>query len=293
MTSATAPGTLSGKAHDRQVRRVIFTEGAVNAIVLSLKLATGIATGSFAVISDALHSLTDIANNVVALVVVRMSTQPPDAEHPYGHRKFETLAVFVLATLLTLLAVEIALGALRRESQPISSEPWTLVSMALVLTLNVSISTWQWRWAERLDSDILRADARHTAADVLTTLAVIAGWQLAARGHAWLDTACAIGVAGLVLYLAFGLFRSAIPVLVDHAALDPQAVQRTVAGVSGVRSVRDVRSRRQGHAPSVDLIVTVAAGLSTQESHAISEQVEEALRRRFGVEDTRVHVEPE
>jgi cation diffusion facilitator family transporter len=293
VTTDSAPGALSDEVRDRKVRQLIFAEGAVDVAVLSLKLATGLATGSLAVISDALHSLTDLANNVLALIVIRMSRQPPDAEHPYGHRKFETLAVFVLATLLTLLAFQIALGALRREPHPISSEPWTLASMGIVFALNVSISAWQWRWAERLDSDLLRADARHTFADVLTTLVVIAGWQLAARGHVWLDTACAIAVAVLVLYLAYGLFRSAIPVLVDHAALDPEAVSRAVASVPGVRAVRDVRSRYQGHAPSVDLIVTVPAGLSTEASHAISERIEEALRRRFGVYDTRVHVEPE
>ena len=85
---------------DRQVRRVLWTEGSFNAAAVGAKLVVGISTGSAAVIGDAIHSLADLANNAVALVAVRLASQPPDADHPYGHRKYESLAVFGAATLL-------------------------------------------------------------------------------------------------------------------------------------------------------------------------------------------------
>ena len=280
------------EARDRQVLRVIRIEGAANLAVLSLKLVVGLATGSFAVLSDALHSLSDAANNVVAWFVVRLSSQPADREHPYGHRKFETLAVFGLASLLTVLAFEIGLGALRRESQQILHEDWALALMGVVLTVNVGLAIWENRWARRLDSDILKADAGHTLADVLTTLVVIVGWQLSARGYPWLDTLCALGVAGLVLTLAYGLFQRAIPVLVDQMALEPEAIAVAAAALPGVDAVREVRSRWIGAGVAVDLVVEVDAHLPTGDSHAISDRVEALLRKRFGAAEVTVHVEP-
>ena len=104
-----------------------------------------------------------------------------------------------------------------------------------VLVANVAVSLWEARWARTLDSDLLRADVRHTASDVAVTLAVIAGWQLGARGHAWLDTLIAFGIAGLIFWLAYGLFRRAIPALVDAAAADPERIADVALRVPGVR----------------------------------------------------------
>jgi cation diffusion facilitator family transporter len=280
------------ETRDRQVSRVIVIEGCANAAVLSMKLIAGLSTGSMALLSDAIHSLSDLANNAVAWFVVRLSMQPPDREHPYGHRKFETLAVFGLASLLTVLAFEIAVGAIRREPRPITTEGWALGLMGAVLLVNTALAAWEGRWARKLDSDILRADSRHTVADVLTTVVVIAGWQIGARGLAWLDTLCALGVAGLVLYLAYGLFRSAIPILVDRAALDPEGITRIAGDVPGVRRVSGVRSRWIGRSAAVDLTVWVAPSLTTAEAHHIADQIEAALETRLGVSDTTVHVEP-
>ena len=278
---------------DRQVRRVIIIEGLANVVVLALKLVVGVSTGSLAVLGDALHSLSDVANNAVAWLVVRISAQPPDRHHPYGHRKFETLAVFILATLLTVLGIELALGTLRREALPTVGDPWTLPMMLGVLAINVALASWEGRWARRLSSDILGADARHTFADVLTTNVVIVGWQVSSRGYPWLDTVCAIAVAAFVLFLAFGLFRRAIPVLVDRIAVEPEAVGEVARAVHGVRRVKTVRSRSTGSSTAIDMIVTVDSGISTAEAHVITDAIEEELRMQLSIEDVTIHVEPD
>ena len=278
---------------DRQVRRVIVIEGLANVAVLALKLVVGVSTGSLAVLGDALHSLSDVANNAVAWFVVRISSQPPDRDHPYGHRKFETLAVFVLATLLTVLGIELALGALRREAQPTAGDPWALPLMLGVLLINVALASWEGAWARRLRSDILGADARHTFADVLTTIVVIVGWQLSARGYPWLDTVCAIAVAAFVLALAFGLFRRAIPILVDSIAVEPEAVGDVARAVHGVRRVKTVRSRSTGGSTAIDMVVTVDSGITAAEAHAITDAIEEELRAHLSIDDVTIHVEPD
>ncbi len=278
---------------DILVRRIILLEGLANLIVLLAKLTVGLTTGSLAVLGDAVHSLTDVTNNAVAWVVIKLSSQPPDREHPYGHRKFETLAVFGLATLLTVLAVELALHAIRRGAEAPLHDPWMLGVMLGVLAVNVTVASWQRYWARRLDSDILLADANHTFADVLTTVVVIGGWQLSALGYPWLDSACALAVAGLVLYLAYGLFRRAFPVLVDRFVVAPEELAETAMRVPGVRGVRRVRSRSLGKTLTVDMVITVDPQLATSEAHGIADAVERLLEERHQVRDTSIHIEPD
>ncbi|NNE85770.1 MAG: cation transporter [Alphaproteobacteria bacterium] len=277
---------------DRSIQRIIIIEGLANLTILFAKLAVGLSTRSLAVLGDAVHSLTDVANNIVAWIVVRHSAQPADRRHPYGHRKFETLAVFGLAALLTVLAFELALRAVRRETVEVSQNAWGLGIMLGVLCVNIGISSWQRYWARRLHSDILLADANHTLADVLTTVVVIAGWQLSALGFPWLDTLCAIGVAAVILYLAFGLFKRALPVLLDEMAIEPEQLIDEVQEVPGVRGVERVRSRWIGPSLAVDMVINVDACLTTAEAHEITDAVEALLEERFDVRDISIHVEP-
>lgn len=278
---------------DRRIQHLLILEGFVNLVVVVAKALVGFSTGSFAILGDAIHSLTDLANNVVALVVMRIAGTPPDREHPYGHRKFETLAVFGLASLLTILAFELGVRTLERSAHPVARHGWGLVLMLGVLGVNITITLWQRYWARRLNSDILRADAHHTLADVLTTVVVIVGWQGAARGYPWLDSVFALGVAVLVLYLAYGLFKHAIPVLVDSIAAEPEALSDTVRGVAGVRKVHRIRSRWIGTTPSVDVVIAVDPALSTVQAHAIADAIEAVLSEQFGMDDVTIHIEPD
>jgi len=278
---------------DRQVRLIIVIEGLGNFVVLIAKLIVGLSTGSLAVLGDSVHSLTDIANNVVAWMVIRFSSKPADREHPYGHRKFETLAVFGLASLLVVLAFELALQAILRDEAEVVSSGIELGIMLSVLLVNISLAGWQRMWAVRLNSEILRADANHTFADVLTTIVVIVGWQLSALGYVWLDRACALGVAGLIMYLAFSLFKRAVPVLVDQSAIDPSELSKLVLNVSGVEKVSRMRSRWVGSGRAVDMVIVVDSVLSTEASHKIADEIESMIEQRFDVTDISIHVEPQ
>ncbi len=277
---------------NRQVKRIILIEGAANVLVLTLKAAVGFTTGSMAILADAVHSLTDVANNVIAWFVIRASQEPADREHPYGHHKFEVLAVFVLATLLATVAIELAIRAVTRETVQPQMSSWGLYVMLVVLITNIVVASWQRVWAKRLNSDILHADASHTFSDVLTTIVVIIGWQLSVRGYPWLDTACALGVSAVILYLAFGLFRNVVPVLVDEMAIEPEQLTAAISEVNGVIDVPRVRSRWIGSERAVDVIVTVVPSMPTIQSHAIADEVEALLEAEFEVADITVHIEP-
>jgi len=278
---------------DNQVRRVILIEGLANLLVLVAKTVVGLSTGSMAILADAIHSLSDLTNNIIAWIVIHFSSLPADREHPYGHRKLETLAVFILASILVVLAFELALNAVNKEYAEVVSSGLELIIMLCVLIINIVVTSWQRMWAKRLDSDILHADATHTFADVLITGTVIVGWQLSAMGYAWVDRLCALGVALLIFYLAYGLFRRAIPVLIDEYAIDPVELSELIKPLPGVKKVYKIRSRWVGKTRAVDLVVSVDSALSTEESHAIADSIESQIENHFGATDISIHIEPE
>jgi cation diffusion facilitator family transporter len=277
---------------DRKIQRLIILEGSANLLVLLAKLLVGLSTGSLAILADAIHSLTDVANNIVAWVVVRLSAMPADREHPYGHRKFETLAVFALATLLTVLAFEIARNAVTKEVSVVVSGDLELAVMITVLIVNIALATWQRYWARKLKSSIMLADATHTFADVLTTVVVIIGWQLSSMGFLILDRLCALAVAGFIFYLAYRLYKNALPVLVDEYALDPEDIKNSVLGISGVIDVGRIRSRWIGSEIAIDMVVSVNSELPTSESHRIADMIETMIEEQFNVADAFIHIEP-
>lgn len=281
------------EARDQAVRGVIVVEGLANLAVLILKLVVGLTTGSLAILADAVHSFSDLANNIVVWFVLKLSVEPPDRKHPYGHRKFETVAVFALAVLLFVIAIEVVLRAVQRGSPNVAQSTEALVVMLVVLAINIGISVWERRRARDLNSDILHADASHTFSDALTTIVVIVGWQLSVFGMPWMDTLCAFGVAGLIAYLAIGLLKKVLPVLVDEYAIEPRAISSNAMTVPGVKSVRQVRSRWLGSGVAVDMILTVDPAISAAEAHDISDTVEELIGDCFQVDDISIHIEPD
>ena len=275
-----------------QVRTVIIIEGLADIVMMVTKLIVGLSTNSAAIIGDALHSLTDLCNNFIALIALRISEKPSDADHHYGHRKFEQLAVFALAVMLAVVAVELVINAVSHFGEEVSHSDLGLVIMLLTLAINIGLTVWENYWARRLDSDLLHADAKHTLSDVLSTIAVIVGWQLAARGFALADTLVALLVAAIIFYMAIKLFLRAIPILVDSSLYHPDDLKRIVGSVDQVEAVHQVRARSLREGGSADIVVSVDANLSTMQAHAVTELIEQALHKHFGLDDVIVHVEP-
>ncbi|NNC99841.1 MAG: cation transporter [Gammaproteobacteria bacterium] len=275
-----------------QVKTVLVIEGIANLLMMAAKLGVGLVTNSAAIVGDALHSLTDLANNVIAFIATRISEKPSDDDHHYGHRKFEQLAVFGLAVLLAVVAIELVLNAIQNYGEVVNQSFVGLAVLAVTLLLNIGLTVWEHYWARRLDSDLLSADANHTLSDVLTTLAVIVGWQLAANGYYWIDTLFALLVAMIILFLAFRLFQRAVPILVDHSSHDPGELERMVQSIDRVEQVRQIRARSAQEGGWADVVVTMDPRLSIETSHRITEEIEQALEDHFGIKDVLVHVEP-
>ena len=241
---------MVNKGEKMHVRQVLLIEGGVNALIAVSKMTVGMMTGSAAVIADAVHSLADLVNNLFAWLALKIAESPADSSHPYGHQKFEQLAVFALASLLTIVAFEMIVNTVERFGQPVEQSMLGLVILICSLVINVVLTLWERHWAKRLDSEILHADATHTLSDVLTSAVVIVGWQLAAFGYYWIDTLFALLVSIIIFYLAFTLFQRAIPVLVDQSRFHPEELKAAVNNIPAVITVGNIRSRDTGKGAS-------------------------------------------
>lgn len=279
------------------IKRVLIIEGCVNLLLTLTKLVVGLLTHSSVILADALHSLTDLFNNVIAFVAIRISQKPADKSHPYGHQKFEYLAIFLLAVLLSVVSLELVLYAIEHHGNVVEQNVTGLVLLIVAIAVNFLLSRWQMRKASALKSELLAADAKHTFSDVLTSIAVLVGWQLAASGWYWLDTVFCLGVAVLVGHLAWELFQQALPVLVDakadDEALSAEVLSRHSASFEHITRVTDVRTRRMGEQVNADLTLLVSPDLTITEAHNLAHEFEDYLKTQVELDDVVIHIEPD
>src|SRR5262245_49922151 len=216
--------SVSAEAYRRGVRRVLSVTLALNVVVVTGKLASGLLADSLSVVSDAIHSSVDSLNNIVGLVVMKYATAEPDEGHPYGHAKFETLAAFAIAGFLFVTCYQISLSAIQRLLAHDSPAPeitaLTISVMVATIISNIFITVYERREGRRLQSAFLIADAEHTRSDVLVSLSVLAGLVLIRFGYVWLDPIISLGVAVVIAWRGYRIFKGAVPMLFD-AALVP------------------------------------------------------------------------
>jgi len=287
---------MAARGRREEVRGVLLRVLAANVLVIVAKLAVGITSGSIAVLGDAAHSGIDAVNNLVGLAAVRLAAAPPDDLHPYGHGKFETLAALAVAAFLAVTCFELVRGAFERlvlgaEVPRIAPVMFAVLTGAMVVSGAVAWS--EARAGERLSSEILSADARHTASDVLVTGAVIAGLGITSLlGWARADAIMALLVAGIVARSGYDILRETIPVLVDERAIDPDHIRAVVDGVPGVEATSQIRSRGRTGEAFAELTIHVARSETVVSAHEIADRVEHRVARQMGFSRVTVHIEP-
>src|ERR1700682_5047631 len=182
----------------------VITRGLVlNLGVALAKIAFGYASGAISILSDGFHSLTDAASNVVGIVGVRAASRPPDDDHPYGHRKYETVAAAAVIVFLLLVVVEVlrnAFNHLSGRAAPLEISLASFVVMLATVSVNLGVIVYEGREAERLASEVLMADAMQTQGDVWTSITVIVALAGARSGLPILDPLAALVVAGVIRY---------------------------------------------------------------------------------------------
>jgi cation diffusion facilitator family transporter len=279
----------------RSVVRVLRRVLALNLIVAIAKIALGYFSGAVSILSDGFHSLADASSNVVALVGVSAAQRPADENHPYGHRKYETMASLAILMFMLLVLSEVARNAiahLRAPSVP-SLLPVGMMTMVATLVTNVFVVRYESRAGRRLRSEVLGADAKHTRSDVWTTLAV-----MAALGGVWLGYPVLDPIAGLVVsvfigYACWQIAREASGILADQVVIAEDEIRSVVESVPGVIGSEKIRTRGTEDTVFVDLHLWVDPRTPLGEAHALSHVVKDRLMERFPeIVDVVIHIEP-
>ena len=278
-----------------EVRKVLIRILWLNLGVALAKIVFGQISGSISILSDGFHSLTDGASNVVALVGLRLAQKPPDANHPYGHRKFETLAAGGIALFLLVVVVEVAQAAFFRLRSG-GAPTVTAASFAIMLgtlVINIAVVRAERRAAKRLSSELLLADARHTQSDVLTSIAVVAALVGSANGYPLLDPLAALVIVGFIGYAGFDIARGAARILSDEIVISEEEVRKIVQSVPRVLGCHRIRSRGPADHVFLDLHVWMDGATPLIDAHAVSHEVKDRLMDQYPqIADAIIHIEP-
>lgn len=281
--------------YQRSVRRLLIGFLLLNLIVTAVKFVAGALTGSIAVIADAFNALVDSSSNIIGLLGLRAAAEPPDAAHPYGRRKYETIATLGIGGLMLLAGWEVLQDVFDRLSggQPPEVTPVSLALLLATLPLNIFTVWYEGKRGRQLGSDILIADATSTRVNIFVSLSALIGLLGASIGLPWLDIVVALGIVAYVFRSAYRIIRDTAGVLTDSAAIDPHLVEDIARSVPGVWFATRVRSRGREDDVHLDLHIKVDPAMATEQAHAIASEVERQLRHRLaGVVDAVVHIEP-
>src|ERR1700694_5976318 len=286
----------------REKKRAALLSVGSALLLVSLQAFLVVRTGSLGVLSEALHSGLDLLAAIITFLSVRMSDQPADEKHPYGHGKFENFSAFVETGLLALTALYIVYEAFDRLFfRNVHIQPSLTAILVLLVALSIDITRARalGRVARKYSSDALEADALHFSTDVWSTIVVIAGIGLVWAGETWnlpglnyADALAGLAVAAVILWVGAQLGRRTLDALLDAA---PQGLQQEIAKavtrMDGVLDVDRVRVRRAGNRHFVDATVSVARTASLEQVHALSDAIEKRIGEIVPA-DVMVHAEP-
>ena len=277
------------------VTRVLYRVLYANLAVAIAKIALGYATGAVSIISDGFHSLTDSASNVVALVGVAVARRPPDRNHPYGHRKYETMASLGILVFLIIVMVEVLRAAVARLLGGGTPRvfPEGIALMTVTLVINIIVVSYEQRAGRRLHSEVLLADAKHTRSDVLTSGAVLGALIGVWLGYPILDPLVALLVTVFIGHAGWSIAQEASRILSDEIVIEEDDVRSVVQGVPDVLGCEKIRTRGSSDHAFLDLHLWLDGEMSLQAAHATSHVVKDRLMERFpALADVVIHIEP-
>ena len=297
----TVPASIAQKEKQHAARSSVLAA----ALLTLLKAVVGLLTGSLGILSEAVHSGLDLVAALVTLFAVRLSDQPPDTEHPYGHGKIENLSALIETLLLLATCGWIVYEVIQRlffKPVEVEANIWAFMVMGISIVVDISRSRVLYRAARKYKSQALEADAIHFSTDIWSSLTVLVGLAVVRFSKtlgsewAWLakaDAVAALAVALIVIYVSLQLGGRAVAALLDAAP--PGLIERIgteAALVAGVQAIGPVRVRQSGASTFIDLTVGVDRSASLEQAHQIATAVENRVVKSTPHSDVVVHVDP-
>ncbi len=279
--------------------RASYVGAAVNIFQTLIKIAFGILGQSAALIADGVHSLSDLLSDLLVIIAIKLGSREADYEHPYGHRRFETIATIILGVSLITIGGAIAWTVMDRMAHPENLPVPNIMSLSIA-AVSILINEWLYHYtkrvAKRTRSKLLMANAWHQRSDAISSLVVLFGIGAVMLGYPLADAIAAIVVALMITKIGLNLVVESIKELVD-TSLPPKLVaeiRATIMGIDGVEGIHLLRSRQMGEDALIDAHIVVDPRITVSEGHSIGDTVRDELIARFDdVMDVLVHVDPE
>ena len=271
-----------------------------NLFLIIIKLIIGVITGAVSLMSEAIHSGIDLLASLIAFISIKISSKPPDEDHPYGHGKYENISGVLEALLIFIAAIWIIYEAVKRfiNKGEIVFVQYGIIVMIISMIVNFFVSKKLYTTAKKYDSIALEADALHLKTDIYTSAGVAFGFFLIyITGFIWLDPVIAILVALLIIYEAFQLLNNAFSPLVDTQL--PKEDMDKIKGIieNYINKKKEIeyqrlRSRKSGPQKYLDFILKVNENVSVKKAHNYCDELEEKIKNEFPNIDINIHIEP-
>jgi cation diffusion facilitator family transporter len=278
------------------VTRVLWRVLFLNLVVAIAKILFGYASGAISILSDGFHSLTDAGSNVIGLIGARAAERPPDDDHPYGHRKYETVAAAAVAVSLALVVLEVLRNAYNHLTGLTALPDVTAAGfgiMGVTLAINLLVIRYESGEADRLGSELLMADAMHTRGDVWTSLTVVGALAGARAGLPILDPLAALVVAAFIGHAGFQIAKTTTRILSDRMVISGLDIERVVLDIPGVLGCHQIRTRGSADHVFLDMHVWMAGTMTLDDAHRLSHVVKDRVMKRFPqITDAVIHIEP-
>lgn len=269
-----------------------------NSILITLKFIIGIFTGSVSIVSEAIHSTMDLAASIIAFISVRLSSQPPDKGHPYGHEKIENISGVTEATLIIVASILIIYEAVKKllHHEHVTQISWGVLVMVVSCVMNIIVSRKLYKVARKEESVALEADALHLKVDVYTSLGVALGLLLLwITDLHFLDPMIAIIIATLILKEAYDMLKHAYSPLVDSRLTDDE-IRRIEGVIERYKDIfiglHDLRTRRAGKIKHIDLHLTAPPYMTIKEYHQSCDLIEKNIEAALNNTSVLIHIEP-
>jgi cation diffusion facilitator family transporter len=273
-------GFVMDKIIFSKIKKILWFILLANLFVAALKIMIGSLIKSTSLTADGFHSLTDGSSNVIGLIGIHLASKPEDAEHPYGHSKFETLAGLFIAVMLFVLGLRIISSSLLNLFQPTAPSVSIISIAALLITLviNIYIAKYEFQQGKKLNSILLISDSLHTRSDIYISLGVLftlIGIKLGVPPI--IDSFASLVVSVFVLHGAYEIFTETSGILVDQAVLKPEEVKAIIMSFPQVKNVHKIRSRGCHYSIHIDLHLLVEPNMSIESSHKLMHEIEAEL----------------
>lgn len=246
--------------------------------------------------ADGFHSISDSASNIVGIIGIVMASKPKDTDHPYGHKKFETIASMFIGTMLLFISFNVIKSSINKLFNPSTLEVSieSLIIILITLFINIFVAFYENRQGQKLNSQLLIADSLHTKSDIFVSIGVLIALISVKLGlPPVIDTIASFIVALFILHASYEIFRDNLSSLTDKVILDEEVVVDILDEFDDIKNVHNIRSRGYKDYVFLDMHIKVDSNLSVDEAHNLVHKVEDTLSHRLGKKiDVIIHVEP-